>query len=47
MDQWNRIKSLEINPYTYAKLNYDKGSKTIQWRKESVVRKAGQLYINQ
>ena len=24
----------EINPHTYGQLTYDKGGKTIQWRKD-------------
>ena len=33
-DQWNRIKSTEINPYTYRQILYDKLAKNIQWRKK-------------
>ena len=51
MDQWHRIESSEINPYTYRQLIFDKGGNSIQWRKDSLfssgVGKAGQPYVNQ
>ena len=34
-DRWHRIDSPEINPHTYGQLMYDRGGKTIQWRKYS------------
>lgn len=31
VDQWNRINSPEIKPYTYSQLIFDTGAKTLQW----------------
>jgi hypothetical protein len=36
VDQRKRIGFQELNPHTYSYLIFNKGAKTIQWKKDSI-----------
>ena len=38
-DQWSRTENLEIKSHTYGQLIYNKGGRTIPWRKDSLLKK--------
>jgi hypothetical protein len=39
VDQWNKIVDPEMNRHTYFHLIFDKGTKTIQWKKDRIYNK--------
>ena len=39
LDQWYRIEDPEMNPHTYGHLIFDKVTKIIQWKKDSISNK--------
>jgi hypothetical protein len=39
VDQWDKIEDSETNPHTYGHLIFDKGAKTIQWKKDRIFNK--------
>jgi hypothetical protein len=39
VDQWNGTENSEMYPHTYSHFIFDKGAKTIQWKKDSIFNK--------
>ena len=51
LNQWNIVDSPLKNPSIYDQLNYDKGSRNVQWGKNSLLingaGKTGQLHAKE